>query len=776
MKDIKILDPAVGSGHFLESAIKVLVDIYQNLKDRVKTAGIEKLEILVANDEGRIEPFNLLEIPEKEGMFEIYVKFFIILSRNVYGVDIKPSALKVAKARLFLTLARHFNADAGVFIRFPNVHFNLREGNSLIGYVNLPRKETKDGEEPREKQKSLLSFILKEQEIQDIEKRIKVDEELKEYLPSIAKALGIKGNILREVEEMNRILAKKEIDWRDFERVLKTKEKLTRILVASLNSKYAVKLNGLLNYITHLFNGKLDEKFAGEHGIDLDELKKIKTFHWAFEFPEVMLRENPGFDVVVGNPPYGKIKNMDIPKHEKAIFSKIYKHFYTKIGANIDLYKMFLERSISYVSKSGYYSFLVPIMFWGDKESFELRKLYLNYHIKAILHFPLETTTYLFKKGINYEVSIFILKKANMEKTNYTIYVFPFITTEQVENLNSIVGQRIDKNYIYENSKLLRLPLLRNEKEKEIIEYLKKYKTFGNYIKGEPLGWIFDGKLHETNDKKYLSSKPTGELAVASNHIKDWFVDLEPREEEKRWIKNGDEFRKRKLNKQILSAKTVGELMKISPKLVGRQMANRGEKRKLHFSILFGDYILTNGVRVIILKNDYHKFKYYAILLSLFNSSLLDWRFQKYSLTYNIKPYELEELPIIDLNNPNLNSLVIIAKYMLFLKQYQNYFAKKDKHLQYIIDYFDNLIDCLVYELYLGDVIKIPIRQFVEDKLEDIDLPDNLLETSEKEREELLLNIKKVFDALEKDKKLNENLQLIKLHPWVKAIYTSLGG
>lgn len=111
---------------------------------------------------------------------------------------------------------------------------------------------------------------------------------------------------------------------------------------------------------------------------------------------------------------------------------------------------------------------------------------------------------------------------------------------------------------------------------------------------------------------------------------------------------------------------------------------------------------------------------------------------------------------------------------MLFLKQYQNYFAKDDSHLNYIIDYFDNLIDCLVYELYLGDVLKVPIREFVEDKPEDIELPENLLQESEEKREMLLRKIEGVFEKLEKDKKLKENLCLIKSHPWIKAIHEAL--
>lgn len=328
--------------------------------------------------------------------------------------------------------------------------------------------------------------------------------------------------------------------------------------------------------------------------------------------------------------------------------------------------------------------------------------------------------------------------------------------------------------FIVENSRLQRLPLFKTKIDTEIIDYLKQYKTFGTYLNGEPLGWIFEGKLHETNDRKFLSSKPTGELAVASNHIKDWFVDLEPREEEKRWIVNGDLFRKRKLKHGILGSSTVGELMEISPKIVGRQMANRGEKKKLHFALLSGNYILTNGVRVIILKEKLHRASFYLSILTLFNSSLIDWRFQRYSTTYNIKPYELEELPIIEISEDLEKFLSVFAKYMLFLKQYQNYFAKDDNHLKYMIDYFDNVIDCLVYELYLGDVLKVPIKEFIEDKVVDIELPENLLEESEEKCEILLKKIDGVFEKIEKDKKLNENLYLIKLHPWVKSIYESL--
>ncbi|MCL0032601.1 hypothetical protein M1N06_02370 [Peptococcaceae bacterium] len=181
--------------------------------------------------------------------------------------------------------------------------------------------------------------------------------------------------------------------------------------------------------------------------------------------------------------------------------------------------------------------------------------------------------------------------------------------------------------------------------------------------------------------------------------------------------------------------------------------------------------MITNNVKFIVKKEK--TFDEHYIITTL-NSSILNWRFELFSLQNRVNNYEIADLPIPRISPSEQEPFIILAKYMLFLKQHRNYFAKDDKHLQYIIDYFDNLIDCLVYKLYLGDIVKTPIKQFVEDKLEDIELSDNLLETPGREREKILEKIKKVFLKLENDKKLNENLYLIKLHPWVKAIYTSL--
>jgi len=739
LKEIKILDPAVGSGHFLESAINVLLRIYEMVWEKAKELGIRKgLTILASNERGEIEKVELLSIKDEE-KFNLLVKFFIILSKNIYGVDINPSALKVARARLFRTLAKHFKVgkEKDTFVRFPNVHFNLRAGNSLIGYVELERGKQKS-------QRRLFDFVNEEQAEYVVEK-IKVLSELREYLEKNSKALNL-GNVVKE----------------------RTKERLIRILIASLNSQYAVPLNDLLREITNLFNRKLDERFAEELGIDLDKLEKAKSipwerkmFHWVFEFPEVFI-DNKGFDVVIGNPPYGRLKQIFEDKEEKYFFSKVYSNLYQYQVGNLNLYKLFLERSYNLLKGDGYFSMIFPSSFLGENDSKELRKLFFEEcKINRILEFPERTRVF---EGNTQAVCILFYKKS--KTGDYTVQIKTNISREEKENLSSLDFLAVKRSDLKAlTGEDYRIPLFYNPKiEWEVLKYVSKYQPFKGDDKTPPVGEVGVGHIDETFDKEFMSDEPGDDLLIKGIHLDRYFVNLDPNGPKPRWIVNKEKFFEKK--------PTAKDVVDITPKIVGKEVQNMALKLRLNFTVLYQPYVMTNTVRYILV-NDNNLSQLYII--SILNSSFLNWRFKLFSLTNHIKKYEVESLPIPRIPLKEQKLFTILTKYMFFLKQYQNYFAKNDKHLQYIIDYFDNLIDCLVYELYLGDVVKVLIRQFVEDKLVDIELPENLLETSEDKREEIYKEIKGVFHKLESDKKLNENLYLIKLHPWVKTIYESLG-
>ena len=456
LKSIKILDPAVGSAHFLESAIEVLISIYEKIWIKAKKLNLsDGLKITIIKDDGKIDKIDLVDINEDK--FKLYLKFFIILSKNIYGVDINRSALKVAKARLFLSLAKHFDISKDHFVRFPNVHFNLRPGNSLFGFTNFNEDNAQVG----------LEYFKNFNTQSYVKKSIKIVCELKEYLNSSANSLGIKGDIIEKVEKLNRILSMDEISSNNFKFVLKVKENLIQILIVSLNSEFARPLNELINDITTLFKIKIDENFAEEYNINVIDLDYIQTFHWIFEFPEVFL-QNKGFDVVIGNPPWDKVKAYDkeffskydsritkelpnqdtkkiiqelkqdenilnewknydrLIKVEKEFYNSntIYNHqksqmFDSFTRSDHDYYKLFLERSNQLLQPEGYLGILVPSGIHTDAGTKGLRELFFeNCQVKELYSFEN-------KKGIfkdvhkSFKFVLFIVKKdGNTAKFN----------------------------------------------------------------------------------------------------------------------------------------------------------------------------------------------------------------------------------------------------------------------------------------------------------------------------------------------------------------------
>ncbi len=99
------------------------------------------------------------------------------------------------------------------------------------------------------------------------------------------------------------------------EKVLRLRSDLIKILLVSLNTDYAIKLKKLIDDITRRFNLRLNKEFvkhlAGK-GVKISEkeLEEIGFFHWVMEFSEVFL-ERGGFDVVIGNPPYVELSEVD---------------------------------------------------------------------------------------------------------------------------------------------------------------------------------------------------------------------------------------------------------------------------------------------------------------------------------------------------------------------------------------------------------------------------------------------------------------------------------
>ena len=735
LKEIKILDPAVGSAHFLESAINVLVSIYEKIWNKAKELGMRKgLEIIATDEKGEIKKINLLEIDD-EDKFKLLVKFFIILSKNIYGVDVNPSALKVAKARLFLTLAKHFKVgkEKDIFIRFPNVHFNLREGNSLIGYVEIGREE-----EIKHKQPTLFDFGIREEEkIDYITEKIKVVEELKPYLEKTAKSLNLGGDVVKEVKELNKILAKRKINWNDFKKVLRTKEKLITILIASLNSKYAKPLNDLLREITDLFNQKLDEKFAEEHKIKLEDLKKIKTFHWIFEFPEVFLNRG-GFDVVVGNPPYGNIfENKELQIIQKMfLFSSSLK----------DSSAIFIERSKELLLKKGKFGMIVPLNIARIEKFYNIRKFLIE---KVSTYLILDTGN-PFAGDVELEMIVIF-------------YDFKKRDRFFVKSLKPVVSNKDGIPY----------SLIRKYDYRFILYWDKMYEyILGNSI----LSWLevsqgVPRRADYTSTGKYL--------CISAQAIDRYTINVSKIQQERKVTENF--VRKKKLMDQLEEAL-------ITPFSLGKT----GKVTDLAFEcIIKPKNYLPDGTTIFIkLKNDVITPK---CALALLNSSLINYIACRYILSYGVRIFRNYIFHMLPLRLPSTQQpIIILADYMLFL----NATEERRNREKELIDFIDKqIINSLVYELYfkekfakdglypepkeyLLEAVSKHLKPINYDRWAELYWKKQLKgELTNEEEEELytlekgnLETIQEVYKSIKQDIEIKELIEKIKSHEWVRVI------
>jgi len=253
----RICDNACGSGAFLLAAADVLFRIerriYSNLND----------------DPG--------EVLTKKN----------ILNTNIYGVDLNPDAVEIAKLRLWLWVVDSYGM--GCQETLPNMGFNIRQGNSLLGYV-------------------AVDDMIK-------------NEPLENY--------G-QGNttVRRLLEERTRLIAEYKASSGD-ESVMKA-----RIIDDKSGS-----INALLTNNFHRLS-------RGDEICPITDLIGLSPFHWECEFPEVF--ENGGFDVIVGNPPYVQIQTID--DVSKRFYERSGFRTYNSLS---DLYCLFYERSNQILREGG---------------------------------------------------------------------------------------------------------------------------------------------------------------------------------------------------------------------------------------------------------------------------------------------------------------------------------------------------------------------------------------------------------------------------------------
>ena len=309
LNQVSVLDPTCGSGAFLFAALNILEPLY--------TAALEGMQGFLDDLEHTTRPHSEQALADfrailAEAATHANQRYYIlkqIVLNNLYGVDIMEEATEICKLRLFLKLVAQLD-DAQQIEPLPDIDFNIRAGNTLVGFTSLDAVEqamtlTTDGQHR-------ALFDEERQQLQAIKAQAAfIDEEFRQFREQQTESGGSQSPVTKD-------------DLRAWFQDLAA---------------------------------DLDQLMAREYGIDIEDADAYEQwrnshqpFHWFAEFYGIM--SNGGFDVIIGNPPYVQWRKM------KAYTIRGY-----RTAGCPDIYAACVERSMNLVSSDRRLGLILPISF-----------------------------------------------------------------------------------------------------------------------------------------------------------------------------------------------------------------------------------------------------------------------------------------------------------------------------------------------------------------------------------------------------------------------------
>ncbi|HEB9326636.1 TPA: Eco57I restriction-modification methylase domain-containing protein [Campylobacter coli] len=384
LNSIKICDPAVGSGHFLVSALNVMLSIYDelNLFDEEFYLEVQNDEILITNRKGEFVEYKRPH-SDKDKAHLIQKELFYtkkdIIENNLFGVDINPNSCEITKLRLWIELLKHsfyqsFEDEAYHDLKtLPNIDINIKCGNSLISRFKPNDKFSNNNIKSQvEKYKNFVKDYKNPN--QTVYRRNK--EELRVKIKDIKAVFALELKNPSETKKLQKAIDEHMNKFGDFmldnetlfeglkglskEGILFKKELSLDEQKKAIESFYKIKAQ----------RAKIDYEMSGE--------EFENSFEWRFEFPEILDDDGnfQGFDLIIANPPY--IDSEYMKKYMPIERDIIKKNFKTAKG-NWDIYIPFIEQFMKILNKDGVFCFIVPDKWLSKPFGLELRKSIYKY-------------------------------------------------------------------------------------------------------------------------------------------------------------------------------------------------------------------------------------------------------------------------------------------------------------------------------------------------------------------------------------------------------------
>lgn len=443
INSIKICDPAVGSGHFLVSALNELIAIKSELgvlqdrqeqPKRIKDydVRVEQDELVISDEDGDYFKYNPSDTTSQRIQEALFEEKQEIIENCLFGVDLNPKSVEICRLRLWIELlknAYYYRNEDGkrVLQTLPNIDINIKCGNSLASNhpVCIGRKVNNiDGA-----QASIRDYKWY----------------VREYKRCRSKALK------RKVNDNITLIKSKLLPTRQY----------------------------------NLFEENISANFRDEYNI------KKQTLEWMIEFPEVLSDDGTfeGFDVIIGNPPYINLEKLKVDSSiyasmhridEKGITQKTYQTH----DSQGDLYTLFIEKGLHLLRNGGHLSYIVPNKWEKVKYGRPLRELFLNKNLYQLIDFG---NNQIFEDATTYTCIIRMKKEQNRGTLSHSLLniINPETLVDSIEECNEVFETSLIDNGIWTISSRYSFDMISKCK--------KQMSTLGKYVGGESYRGILTG-------------------------------------------------------------------------------------------------------------------------------------------------------------------------------------------------------------------------------------------------------------------------------------------
>ncbi|MBV5341959.1 MAG: class I SAM-dependent DNA methyltransferase [Deltaproteobacteria bacterium] len=340
VNSLRICDPAVGSGHFLVSALNEIIAVKSDLgiladKENKRLRGygvtIDNDELIVTVDD-QIFEYNYREAESQRVQETLFHEKETIIENCLFGVDINPKSVMICRLRLWIELLKnaYYRRGSDQLETLPNIDINIKCGNSLVsrfaisGNPNIPAANRKK---------------LKE-----------LTDKYRELVWNYKQSPSNKAVLRKEIDGLKHSLENFGLpNDKDLKSLWLKKEELSVMTLFGFSKKETEKRQKL-----HEQLADLERRFA-----EKEKLVYHNAFEWRFEFPEVLDEEGEfvGFDAIIGNPPYIR---QEAIKEQKPAFVEMFGSFFC---GTADIYTYFYKTGLNLLKTGSTLCYIAPNKF-----------------------------------------------------------------------------------------------------------------------------------------------------------------------------------------------------------------------------------------------------------------------------------------------------------------------------------------------------------------------------------------------------------------------------